>query len=62
MNSEKSKYYDLEPIAASSITGYRKIYPLDLTSYYQKAPSDASMKRRLTSSSRKMRSARSASA
>nr|DAF24109.1 MAG TPA: tail protein [Caudoviricetes sp.] len=45
MNSEKNKYYDLEPIAASSITGYRKIYPLDLTSYYQKAPSDASMKK-----------------
>ncbi len=45
MNSEKTKYYDLEPIAASSITGYRKIYPLDLTSYYQKAPSDASMKK-----------------
>jgi phage minor structural protein len=45
MNSEKSKYYDLEPIAASSITGYRKIYPLDLTSYYQKAPSNASMKK-----------------
>nr|DAM50341.1 MAG TPA: tail protein [Caudoviricetes sp.] len=45
MNSEKNKYYDLEPIAASSITGYRKIYPLDLTSYYQKAPSEASMKK-----------------
>lgn len=45
MNAEKNKYYDLEPIAASSITGYRKIYPLDLTSYYQKAPSDASMKK-----------------
>lgn len=45
MNTEKNKYYDLEPIAASSITGYRKIYPLDLTSYYQKAPSDASMKK-----------------
>ncbi len=45
MSSEKNKYYDLEPIAASSITGYRKIYPLDLTSYYQKAPSDASMKK-----------------
>lgn len=45
MNTEKNKYYDLEPIAASSITGYRKIYPLDLTGYYQKAPSDASMKK-----------------
>ena len=45
MSTEKNKYYDLEPIAASSITGYRKIYPLDLTSYYQKAPSDASMKK-----------------
>lgn len=45
MNTEKNKYYDLEPIAASSITGHRKIYPLDLTSYYQKAPSDASMKK-----------------
>lgn len=45
MNAEKNKYYDLEPIAASSITGYRKIYPLDLTNYYQKAPSDASMKK-----------------
>ena len=45
MNTEKTKYYDLEPIAASSITGYRKIYPLDLTSYYQKAPSAASMKK-----------------
>lgn len=45
MSTDKGKYYDLEPIAASSITGYRKIYPLDLTSYYQKAPSDASMRK-----------------
>lgn len=45
MSTEKGKYYDLEPIQASAITGYRKIYPLDLTSYYQKAPSDASMRK-----------------
>ena len=45
MNAEKGKYYDLAPIQASTITGYRKIYPLDLTSYYEKAPSDASMKK-----------------
>lgn len=45
MSTEKGKYYDLAPIQASTITGYRKIYPLDLTSYYEKAPSDASMKK-----------------
>lgn len=45
MSTEKGKYYDLDPIQASAITGYRKIYPLDLTSYYQKAPSDASMRK-----------------
>lgn len=45
MSTEKGKYYDLAPIQASTITGYRKIYPLDLTSYYEKAPSDASMQK-----------------
>ena len=41
---KKNKYYDLEPIAATSITSFKKIYPLDLSSKYQKAPSDASMR------------------
>lgn len=41
---KKNKYYDLEPIAATSITSFKKIYPLDLSSSYQKAPSDASMR------------------
>lgn len=45
MSTAKNKYYDLEPIQASAITGYKKIYPLDLTSYYEKAPSDASMRK-----------------
>lgn len=42
---KKNKYYDLEPIAATSITSFKKIYPLDLSSKYQKAPSDASMRK-----------------
>nr|DAH17797.1 MAG TPA: tail protein [Caudoviricetes sp.] len=41
---KKNKYYDLSPIAATSITSFKKIYPLDLSSSYQKAPSDASMR------------------
>lgn len=41
---KKNKYYDLEPIAATNITSFKKIYPLDLSSSYQKAPSDASMR------------------
>lgn len=45
MNAEKNRYYDLEPINASGITGYKKIYPLDLTQYYEKSPSDESMRK-----------------
>lgn len=45
MSTEKRKYYDLSPISASGITGYKKIYPLDLSSYYEKSPSDASMRK-----------------
>lgn len=44
-SSKTGRYYDLEPIQAGSITGYTKIYPLDLSSYYQKAPSDKSMRK-----------------
>ena len=45
MSSTQNKYYDLDPIPANTITSYKKIYPLDLTSYYEKAPSDASMRK-----------------
>lgn len=45
MNKQKGRYYALDPIKASEIEGYQKIYPLDLTSYFQKAPSDASMRK-----------------
>lgn len=44
-NTEKGRYYDLDPIQASDITGYRRIYPLDLTTYYEKSPSDESMRK-----------------
>lgn len=44
-NAQKGKFYALDPIKASEIEGYQKIYPLDLTSYFQKAPSDASMRK-----------------
>ena len=44
-NAQKGKFYALDPIKASEIDGYQKIYPLDLTSYFQKAPSDASMRK-----------------
>ncbi|MEI4908251.1 hypothetical protein Q8G40_29640, partial [Klebsiella pneumoniae] len=42
------KFYALDPIKASDIEGYQKIYPLDLTSYFQKAPSDESMRKATT--------------
>lgn len=44
-NAQKGKFYALDPIKASDIEGYQKIYPLDLTSYFQKAPSDESMRK-----------------
>ena len=44
-NAQKGKFYALDPIKASEIEGYQKIYPLDLSSYFQKAPSDASMRK-----------------
>lgn len=44
-NAQKGKFYALDPIKASDINGYQKIYPLDLTSYFQKAPSDESMRK-----------------
>jgi phage minor structural protein len=47
-NAQKGKFYALDPIKASNIEGYQKIYPLDLTSYFQKAPSDASMRKATT--------------
>ena len=47
-NAQKGKFYALDPIKASDIEGYQKIYPLDLTSYFQKAPSDASMRKATT--------------
>ncbi len=47
-NAQKGKFYALDPIKASEIEGYQKIYPLDLTSYFQKAPSDASMRKATT--------------
>lgn len=47
-NAQKGKFYALDPIKASNIKGYQKIYPLDLTSYFQKAPSDASMRKATT--------------
>lgn len=47
-NAQKGKFYALDPIKASDIEGYQKIYPLDLTSYFQKAPSDESMRKATT--------------
>ena len=47
-NAQKGKFYALDPIKASEIEGYQKIYPLDLTSYFQKAPSDESMRKATT--------------
>lgn len=47
-NAQKGKFYALDPIKASEIEGYKKIYPLDLTSYFQKAPSDESMRKATT--------------
>lgn len=44
-NTQKNRFYALEPIKASEIEGYQKIYPLDLTSSFQKAPSNASMRK-----------------
>lgn len=44
-NAQKGKFYALDPIKASDIEGYQKIYPLDLTSHFQKAPSDESMRK-----------------
>lgn len=48
MNTKKGRFYALDPIKASDIEGYEKIYPLDLTSYFQKAPSDESMRKAAT--------------
>lgn len=45
MSTKKNRFYALDPIKASEIEGYKKIYPLDLSSTFQKAPSDASMRK-----------------
>lgn len=45
-SSEKSKkFYSIDPIEILPGATRKKIYPLDLSSYYEKSPSDASMKK-----------------